>query len=333
MESASHLTSILTLPPEILVLVFRHLVTSNGQALGRRYNDLIRTTRSTSYLRQVALTTPSLWTRIEITDKPASFELAKVCLNRSGSQKLDIAIRVARRVGTKLPGVIALLKHVAGRIRELRLAMGLTQEVHWEQLHDVLGTFEFPALECLEVDLWDLGDLASQARSIPLPTSAIGLRSVALVKLRPILPAPPVRHLKNLSLSSASVVGWPLRNLWDLLAQIDCLETLELIGEGETDYVRTTSLPIHRNQRMAATPRLRSLTLSRFDSNLLANLLLRIEAPELKEVTLVLLGFKDTWVHGRHPLTTLDGYMGRCKLPSPSILLAFPSSTYYLGFE
>ncbi|KAG8949685.1 hypothetical protein FRC04_008431 [Tulasnella sp. 424] len=295
METASHPANIFSLPPEILVLVLRCLVASNNQPLGRRYGDLIRLTLSTSYIRQVALTAPSLWTHIEITDEPASFELAKACLDRSGSHKLDIAIRVARRVGTKLPGVIALLNYVASRIRELRLAMGLTREVHWEQLHNVLDTFELPALECLEIDLWDAVDLGSQARSIPLPTSARGLQSVVLVKLRPILPAPPVRHLKNLSLSSVSLERWPLGNLWDLLAQSDCLETLELKGEGTTDFVRMMPLSMDRDQRTVTAPKLRRLALSRFDSNLLAYLLLGIEAPELKVVTLVILGFKDTW--------------------------------------
>ncbi|KAG8892314.1 hypothetical protein FRC00_012289, partial [Tulasnella sp. 408] len=131
-------SSIASLPPEIIVIILRHLVTSNDRVLGRRYDDLIRTTLSNSYVRQVALATASLWARIEITDKPATFELAKACLNRSGSQKLDIAIRMAIRVGPKLPGVIALASYVASRTRELRVQMGITGPAQWKQIDEFL---------------------------------------------------------------------------------------------------------------------------------------------------------------------------------------------------
>ncbi|KAG8909514.1 hypothetical protein FRC00_009968, partial [Tulasnella sp. 408] len=148
-------SSIFSLPPEIVVDILHHLVASNNRVLGRRYDDLIRTTLSTSYVRQVALASPSLWTRIEITDNPASFELAKACLNRSGSQVLDIAIRIAIRVGPKLPGVFALVNHVASRTRELRLQIGLGQSAQRTQLNEFLGTLDLPALECLALDFWD----------------------------------------------------------------------------------------------------------------------------------------------------------------------------------
>ncbi|KAG9048072.1 hypothetical protein FS837_000843 [Tulasnella sp. UAMH 9824] len=293
-------SSICSLPPEIVVDILRHLVISNNRVLGRRYDDLIRTTLSTAYVRQVALASPSLWTRIEITDNPASFELAKACLNRSGSQKLDIAIRIAIRVGPKLPGVFALINHVKSRTRELRLQIGLGQSAQRTQLNEFLGTLELPALECLALDFWDPRETWLPTHPIPLPTGAAGLRSVSLVHLRPILPAPAISHLKHLSLSSAAFRKLPLKNLWEILAQSENLETLELIGEGKTDVVRGWLPSRNQAQQGTLTPKLRCLTLCGLDSGSLAHVLLGLEAPNLVEVSLVILGFKDTW-SARYP--------------------------------
>ncbi|KIO33622.1 hypothetical protein M407DRAFT_17583 [Tulasnella calospora MUT 4182] len=287
-------SSVFSLPPEIVAVIL-HLVTSNNRVLGRRYDDLIRTTLSTSYVRQVALATPSLWTRVEITDNPASFELAKACLNRSGSQKLDIAIRMAIRVGPKLPGVFALVNHVASRTRELQLQIGLGQSIQRDQLNRFLETLELPALECLQLDFWDPTETWLPTHPVPLPAGAAGLRSVSLAHLRPILPAPAIRLLKHLSMSSAAFYKLPLNDLLDILAQSEHLETLELIGEGTTDVVRARLPPNNRGQRAVVTPKLRRLTIAGLDSGSLAHVLLGLEASNLEEVSLVILGFKDTW--------------------------------------
>lgn len=326
-------SSISSLPPEILVIILRHLLTSNNRLLGRRYDDLIRTTLSTPYVRQVALATPTLWTRIEITDRPATFELAKACLTRSGSQNLDIAIRIAIRVGPKLPGVFGLLGHVASRTRELRLQIGFGGSTQWKQLEESLMILELPALECLELDLWDPREVVSFTRPIPLPRGAGGLRSVSLVHLRPILPSPAISQLQHLSLSSAMFERWPLEHLWDILAQSERLETLELIGESKTDIVRNRLPTRNHKGRAVLTPRLRCLALSGFDSGLLAYMLLNLEAPNLEEVWLVILGFKDTWsarypwmddtaIHSIPSVSTLDvSFLPRI---SPVVAAPFP---------
>ncbi|KAG8930620.1 hypothetical protein FRC01_002473 [Tulasnella sp. 417] len=315
-------SSISSLPPEIVVVILHHLITPHNRVLGRRYDDLIRTTLTTSYVRQVALASPTLWTRIEITDKPASFELAKACLNRSGSQKLDVAIRIAIRVGPKIPGVFALVNYVANRTRELRLQIGLGQSAQRSQLNDFLATLELPALECLELDFWDPRETWLPTHPIPLPTGAAGLRSISLVHLRPILPAPAISHLKHLSLSSAAFRKLPLKNVWEILAQCDQLETLELIGEGKTDIVRGWLPSDNQGQQATLAPRLRCLTLKGLDSGSLAHVLLCLEAPVLVEVSLVILGFKDTW-SARYPWVESTALR---PIPSVSKLdITFPS--------
>ncbi|KAG8924397.1 hypothetical protein FRC00_005185, partial [Tulasnella sp. 408] len=241
--------SLSSLPPEIVVIILRHLATPKNRVLGRSYDDLIRTTLSNSYVRQVALATPSLWTRIEIADSPASFELAKACLDRSGTQKLDIAVRIAIRVGPKLPGVFALVKHVAGRTRALRLQIGLSKPAQWMQLNDFLDALELPALEYLTLAFWDPNETGSLTRSIPLPKGAGMLRSISLVHLRPILPPPSIRQLQHISLCWAALDNRRLHHFWSILAQAERLETLELVGEVTTDVARSELPPRNQEER------------------------------------------------------------------------------------
>ncbi|KAG9048074.1 hypothetical protein FS837_000845 [Tulasnella sp. UAMH 9824] len=309
--------SLSSLPPEIVAIILHHLANPQDQELGRGYDDLIRTTLSNSYIRQVAIATPSLWTRIEIADSPVSFELAKACLDRSGTQKLNVAIRIAIRVGPKLPGVFALVKHVAGRIRELRLQIGLSKPTQWMQLDDFLDTLELPVLEDLAMNFWDPKETALSTRPIPLPKDAATLRSISLVHLRPVLPSPAIRQLQHISLSWPALENWHLAHLWAILAQAERLETLELVGKGTNDVVRS-ELPLgNRDGGASAMPRLRRLTLGGLDSGLMAHLLLGLEAPNLVEVSLLILGFKDTWsarypwidvtaIHPMPSVTTLD---------------------------
>ncbi|KAG9048073.1 hypothetical protein FS837_000844 [Tulasnella sp. UAMH 9824] len=286
-------SSLSSLPPEIVVVILRHLANPQNRVLGRSYDDLIRTTLSNSYIRQVALATQSLWTRIEIADSPASFELAKACLDRSGTQKLDVAIRIAIRVAPKLPGVFALVKHVAGRTRELRLQIGLSKPTQWLQMEDFLNTLELPALEYLTLDFWASQETGSGIRPIPLPKVAGMLRSISLVHLRPRLPSPAIRQLQHILLCWPVLKNWHLEQFWNILAQAEQLETLEVVGEGTTDVVRTELPPRNQEGGASAMPRLRRLTLGGLDSSLMAHLLLGLEAPNLVEVSLLILGFKD----------------------------------------
>ncbi|KAG8930621.1 hypothetical protein FRC01_002474 [Tulasnella sp. 417] len=284
--------SLSSLPPEIVVVILRHLVTSKTGRLGRRYHDLIRTTHSNSYVRQVALASPGLWTRIEITDNPGSFELAKACLNRSGSQKLDIevAIRMAVRGGQRLPGVLALLKHVASRTGELRLQIGLYKASQWEKMNAFLDTLELPALEYLSLDFWDPLDTGSSTRPIQLPKGPAEGWSISLAHVRPTLPSPAINQLRHITLHSASFRKWPLEQLWVILAQAERLETLEVVEEGTMDIVQPSDLP---SDPKAIIPRLRNLTLSGLSSYFLTHLLVSCETPNLEEIQLVILGFED----------------------------------------
>ncbi|KAG9013653.1 hypothetical protein FRB90_005796 [Tulasnella sp. 427] len=81
--------TILTLPPELTISILEHLLLTPN--VGRSpYHDVLPITQASSQLRSTALAAPSLWSTIEITDKPASFNFAKLCLSRSGNHNLDV---------------------------------------------------------------------------------------------------------------------------------------------------------------------------------------------------------------------------------------------------
>ncbi|KAG8924396.1 hypothetical protein FRC00_005184 [Tulasnella sp. 408] len=181
---------------------------------------------------------------------------------------------------------------------------------------------ELPALEYLTLDFWDPQDTGSVIRPIPLPKAAGMLRSISLVQLRPILPSATIRQLQHISLSWLTLENWRLEQFWNILAQAEQLETLELVGRGTTDVVRSELPTRNQEQRAAVTPRLRRLTLGGLDSGLMAHLLLGIEAPNLVEVSLLILGFRDNR-SARYPW--LDGTAIH-SIPSVSILdISFPS--------
>lgn len=311
-----------SLPPEILFVILSHLVAQKNPVPGRSCVDLIRTTLSSSYIRQVALAYPSLWTHIEITDSPASFDLAKAFLNRSGSQKLEVTIRIAIRVGPKLPGVLALLKHVAGRTRELRLQIGLSKATQWEKMNDFLDALELPIVEHLALDLWDPWEAMSPTRCIPVPKGLGELRSLSLAHVRPSVHVPllAISQLQHMSLRSSAFDEWPIFYLFSILAQAERLETLELVGEATADFVRANFLP--KNEQALATPRLRRAFFSGLDSTLLAHLLFGLKAPNLEEVSVIPLGFQDfnAWSDNAHYRDPWAWVVAMHSIPSVSTL-------------
>ncbi|KAG9045419.1 hypothetical protein FS837_006352, partial [Tulasnella sp. UAMH 9824] len=194
-------------PPEIIITILESLLASSqSQPLGRKYRDLICFTHVSSRLRNIAVTTPTLWTRIEITDKPASFELAKNCLERSGSLKLDITVCVAARVGTRLPGIIGLVSHAADRTERLFLGLAFRKESQWIQIQNAIYALESPILNELELKFWYDDSLFVQngIRTLSLPTRVPSLRSLVLREVVPAAPSPSLGNLKTLVMAWAT---------------------------------------------------------------------------------------------------------------------------------
>ncbi|KAG8892180.1 hypothetical protein FRC01_014307, partial [Tulasnella sp. 417] len=254
-------------PPEIILAILGCLLASS-QALphGRKYRDLILFTHISSRLRSIAVSTPTLWTRIEITDRPTSFELAKTCLRRSGSQKLDINIRVATRIGARLPGIIALVDYVAVRTERLSMHLVLRKESQWTQIQDALQALVSPILGELELKFShdDGVHTRNEIPSIFLPTLAQGIRSLVLKELVPAIQPTLLGILKKLVLISNTDMSWPLAHMREVLDQCKQLECLELVANPD-NAANHTSPP--REPAYQTLPKLRLLILKGHSSS------------------------------------------------------------------
>ncbi|KAG8969283.1 hypothetical protein FRC05_001143 [Tulasnella sp. 425] len=290
MDNKHHPANILTLPPEITVCIFEYLL-ANPDPIKSPYHDLLPVTQTSTHLRQTAVSTPSLWSIIEINDKPASFNFAKLCVSRSGHYKLDISIEVLKKMEAKTNGLLALLQYVSSRIRSLSMKLSFTGPGKWDLWWDSLKVLDYRALEDLNVRVWrrevlTLGRIAL-ADAIPLPTQTSLLRSLSLINASLQLPDSPVlSNLAVLKLSSASFWSWPYTDLFEVLRRSPALEELELRGLGlevcRGRYLAGGLPPVPRLEH----PKLRQLTLIGMENTMVAQVLTNLTAPNLEAVYL-----------------------------------------------
>ncbi|KAG8925719.1 hypothetical protein FRC00_003714, partial [Tulasnella sp. 408] len=285
----NQLPSILTVPPEVIINIFEYLLVDSAP-LGSPYAGLLPVTQASSHLRQTALSAPSLWSTIEINDKPSSFNFAKLCLARSGNHKLDISIRVLKKIEIKIKGLLALLEYASSRIRSLSMKLSFTGAEQWDQWWDSWKGFHYGALEEFNLEVWrrEVMTAANHAlnNAIPLPDGTSPLRSLILVHASPLPSSPVLSNLAVLKLASASFWSWPYRHLFDVLRSSNNLEELELRGVGldtcQGSYSAHNLPPIPRVEH----PKLRRLTFVGVENNMVAQVLTHLTAPNLETVSL-----------------------------------------------
>ncbi|KAG8903645.1 hypothetical protein FRC01_009055, partial [Tulasnella sp. 417] len=305
-------------PPEILICAFKLISPQGPQLFGRPYNDLVNITHSASYLRMIAINAPSLWTYIDITDQPSSFELAKACVQRSSPLNLDISIKLHTRVGIKLPGILALVEYVSTRTAALQVSILLPGFGMLDQVRLAFRHFKYPVLEKLEMDFKTKDSRDNPQRRVPvfcLPEDSPKLRSVSMVDLAPDLDSNAVARLTQLVLNVPSS-SWPPGRFWEILGQAAALECLELNAR----LLRpawTASTPFHApslQQPRTLIPNLHRLVLRGFESSILVPFLFNLDAPELFDVIFELSEINSpilsTWndVQVRHPFPSVSSF-------------------------
>ncbi|KAG9026055.1 hypothetical protein FS837_004748 [Tulasnella sp. UAMH 9824] len=287
----SRIPAIHNAPPEIIVAILEILgASSQTLPMGRKYRYIVRFTHVSSRLRNIAITTPTLWTRIEITDLPSTFELAKTCLQRSGSQKLDITISVGGRIGIKLPGILALVSYTAVRTERLSLNLVLRKENQWTDIQKTFQAFVSPCLDNLELKLRDDGgSVPEELRTISLPTQVPQLRSLALGQAFPPVQPTLLGSLRKLVLISDTRSSWPPTRLQGVLNECQQLEILELITEPETSALSrrpASRTPVPRERTHQSLPNLSRLVMKGQSFGFFSQLLLDLDAQKLEEVEL-----------------------------------------------
>ncbi|KAG8904847.1 hypothetical protein FRC01_008579, partial [Tulasnella sp. 417] len=285
----NQVTNIFTIPPEIIIKIFEELLADNAP-LRSPYADLLPVTQTSSRLRQTALSAPSLWSTIEISDKPSSFNFAKLCLGRSGNHKLDISIRVLKKIEIKIKGLLALLEYSSSRIRSLSMKLSFTNSEQWDMWWDSWKALRYEALEDFHLEVWrrEVMTAANRAlnNAIPLPDGASRLRSLALVHASPLPNSAVLSNLVVLKLASASFWSWPYRHLFDVLRSCSNLEELELRGVGLDTCQGSYSANNLPSVPRLELPNLRRLAFTGVENNMLAQVLTNLTAPTLEMVSL-----------------------------------------------
>lgn len=227
---------------------------------------------------------------IEINDKPASFNFAKVCLGRAGNHKLDISIRVLKKMGSKIDGLLALLRYASPRTRSLSLKLSFANPEQWDLWCERFRVLDLGALESLVFEAWrreiTTDGMPPPPNVIPLSDTISSLRSLSLGQTS-VPPNPLVlSKLTSLALSSASFWAWPYNQMFEVLQCCPALEELELQGVG-----LNTSHGLYPADRLPPVPRiqcpnLRRLTFFAVENNMPPLIITNLTAPSLEVVSM-----------------------------------------------
>ncbi|KAG9013652.1 hypothetical protein FRB90_005795 [Tulasnella sp. 427] len=289
MENKPH--TILTLPPELTINILEHLLLTPNVTRSP-YHDILPITQASSQLRSTALSAPSLWSTIEITDKPASFNFAKLCLSRSGNHKLDISIRVLRKAESKVPGLLALLQYASTRIRCLSLRLSFANPKEWSAWCDSFKLLELVAMESFTFEAWRRESIAEgqlPPRSVfTLSEAVCSIKSLALAHTSVPPDTPALSGLLRLRISSSTFWAWPYQQLLDVLQSCQALEELELQGDGMNvaygPFAPDNLPPVSR----VHCSNLRRITFYRVENSIPALILANLIAPSLEFLSLEL---------------------------------------------
>lgn len=275
-------TSITDIPPELIATILQYLKHNPAKTY---YSELIRFSHSTSYLRQAAINASNLWTSIEITDKPASFEFAKVCLNRSGLQLLVISIRMNKRLKSRLNGLLALVSYTASRLRSLDMRVCLSDADHdWTQINTCFQQLETTHLQNLRVEIVTFHERTSSPhRTFLIPQVANQLGTLSLSNITPDLSSlSTLSSIKSLTISSKWFWDSPYKTLIQVLHASYSLEELTLTRTAALTYGprrSPSSLPTIPSVNL---PLLRHFTFKNVENDFVALLLTNVIAPELE---------------------------------------------------
>ncbi|KAG9013651.1 hypothetical protein FRB90_005794 [Tulasnella sp. 427] len=287
MENQPH--TILTLPPELTINILEYLLLTTNVSRSP-YHDILPITQASSQLRSTALAAPSLWSTIEITDKPAPFNFAKLCLSRSGYHKLDISIRVLRKVESKMPGLLALLQYASTRIQYLSLKLSFVNPQQWSTWCESFKSLDLAVMESLAFEAWRRESVTEgqlPPRSVfTLSEAVCSIKSLGLAHTSVPPDTAALAGLLRLRISSSTFWAWPYQQLLDVLQSCQALEELELQGDGMNvaygPFTPDNLPPVSRIH----CPKLRRITFHRVENSVPALILANLAAPSLEFLSL-----------------------------------------------
>lgn len=263
------------LPAELLIDIARFY----QLLIGDHDEDLLAIfplTWVNSRLRQIVVGTPELWTSLRITEDESTFQVARLCIERSAVYPLDVRLHTfARGVGSDhIDRCYDVLHPVASRIRVFRIYMmeGMT---FLNAGKSVLARLEMPALE--EIGLHHDGMFGAFPR-IGIPGGGANIHTLTLRGLFPIHSN--LSSLKSLTLISPWKGNWTPTLISTLMTESPSLENLTFMG-AEAPFGVKGSLA----SSVLSSPSLRHLaTDGGITFSFTARLLLALHAPSLETV-------------------------------------------------
>ncbi|KAG8951929.1 hypothetical protein FRC00_007012 [Tulasnella sp. 408] len=307
--------SILRLPPELVVSIVELLLDPGNPGV-KHYHNLIHISHINSRLRNICLSSPSLWRTVFIEDTDASYSLAATCVNRSGDASLDISMRVVKQVRSRFAGIIRLLHYTSHRIASLTMSLAVPSEAGWTELVTNLRNMHMPQLHTLSADVWIRGrsELIGPRPVLLLPETP-NLRSLSLVSVATETGTGRLSNIRRLCLTTFTFWAWPYTTLVDMLKSCEHLVELELFGKAIKRF-----LNVHDALQLPGTlrfslPELLRLSITGVENALLLYLLLNIDSPQLEFVKLDI----------PHWLTTEPGIDWKETALAEEARLTFPS--------
>ncbi|KXN87490.1 hypothetical protein AN958_08795 [Leucoagaricus sp. SymC.cos] len=254
-----------TLPPEILSKIFLPLRQI------RRYQRIIPFQVSLTHVcrhwRQVAISTPQLWSSITLFSSK-SFPCVSEWLTRSGSVPLDVRLDLFAadfRGEVTVPWLEDNLARIVSNIYRFRhLFLFTHKELNAYHILQLFQLAEAPLLERLRIHI---GRHVHQRNLVPfvvdgthftLPTTLNGgLPRLTFLEIQPLRCIPPLTSVTTLHLSPVGSQAFlPFHRLAEILQMPRNLVTLSLRGNIAED-----GWPVQRDKSHITLPELRNLEL------------------------------------------------------------------------
>ena len=289
--------NVYSIPPEIWCKVFMFGkamtddlddYTNEESARHPKWAFHLIVSHSFSYFRQIALSSPQLWTSIQI-DSICSFNWLLMVMERNGSLDLDINIELTTDQHLIDKAELALSMDIVNLQCHRWRSLIFTCDKEYrggQAIVKRLCDISVPRLQHLSLDVMDIERLnpdaihrdvrAGQIFQGPTPHLAfVRLRGFALHMFRPQL-----GFVVTLHLDQTKHLPLPYSTFYQILTCSLCLAHLSIYGDiidPVSWHVRRDPIPI---------PNLRSLRIRSSDGDIYSGILMAIDAPFLESLTI-----------------------------------------------
>lgn len=280
--------------------------------------DVVRLTHIDARMRDLVVNTSELWNKFMISSSKSSHKLGLLFVLRSGERALDLLLSpdwpTLRKRG--LDSFSECFMNAAPRIA--RLSVYIKQQSSLYFLNYLLGRFELPLLEHIEVN-YDNEEHQGFTGCISLPPNGANLRSISLTRVQtePFCRLD-LNKLTYIYLEAGERWKWMNLSLISFLQAATSLQELHLVGE---QGVFRTSTDDGFEVMPLTLPALRRVCFINTAPNLITSFLHKVDVPLLEEVELT------TPTHRNQEEEVIGAWKRAARVTMRNPLLALPVRT------